>query len=361
MAVRDYFSADYREARGKFRDAAARAGAALQSFVNPKVRGPGGEELATEVARFGPKHAGRVLITVSATHGAEGFCGSGAQIGSLETGLHRELPADTALVVVHAINPYGFAWIRRVNEDNVDLNRNYVNHAAALPANPGYDELADAICPAEWSGAPFAEARRRLEAYAKQHGPAALQAAITAGQYNHADGVFFGGTAPTWSRETMLTIVAEHAAGARRLALIDFHTGLGPWGYGEPIVTHGQGSPALARARAWYGDRITSTSLGNSTSADVRGDMLTGVEHRYDKVEVTGLAVEYGTLPLNDVLDAVRADNWLHARGRLDSRQGREIKAQVRDAFYGDKDDWKEMIFEQALTHQRNALRGLAG
>ena len=361
MAVRDYFSADYREARGKFRDAATRAGVAFQSFVNPKVKGPNGEELATEVARFGPKNAGRVLITVSATHGAEGFCGSGAQIGSLETGLHRELPADTALVVVHAINPYGFAWIRRVNEDNVDLNRNYVNHAGALPANPAYDELADAICPAQWGAGPPTEAQQRLEAYGRQHGPAALQAAISAGQYKHADGVFFGGSAPTWSRETMLAIVAEHAAGARRLAIIDFHTGLGPWGYGEPIVTHGQGSPALARARAWYGDRITSTSLGNSTSADVRGDMLTGVEHRYGKVEVTGLAVEYGTLPLNDVLNAVRADNWLHTHGKLESPQGRVIKAQVRDAFYGDKDDWKGMIFEQAVTHQRNALRGLAG
>ncbi len=361
MATRDYFSADYREARGKFRDAAARVGAVLTTFVNPKVKGPGGEELATDVARLGPQNAERLLITVSATHGAEGFCGSGAQIGSFETGLGRELPADTALVAVHAINPYGFAWIRRVNEDNVDLNRNYVNHAGSLPANPGYDELADAICPAEWSDALLADARQRLEAYAKQHGPAALQLAITAGQYNHADGVFFGGTTPTWSRETMLKIVAEHAVGVRRLALIDFHTGLGPWGYGEPIVTHGNGSPALARARQWYGDRITSTALGNSTSADVRGDMLTGVEHRYGNIEVTGLAVEYGTLPLDQVLDAVRADNWLHMRGTLNNRQGREIKAMVRDAFYGDKDDWKDMIFQQALDHQRNALRGLAG
>src|SRR5258707_513704 len=361
MATRDYFSTDYREARGKFRDAAARTGAALTTYVNPKVKGPKGEELATDVARLGPRDASRLLVTVSATHGAEGFCGSGAQIGSFEAGLHRELPADTALVVVHAINPYGFAWIRRVTEDNVDLNRNYVNHAGALPTNPGYDELADAICPAEWEDAPLARARTRLEAYAKQHGPAALQFAVTAGQFTHADGVFFGGAAPTWSCENLLKILAEHAAGARCLAVIDFHTGLGPWGYGEPIVTHGNGSPALARARQWYGDRITSTSLGNSTSADVRGDMLTGVEHRYGGIEVTGLAVEYGTLPLNQVMDAVRADNWLHTRGKVDSAKGREIKAMVRDAFYSDKDDWKGMILEQALRHQRNALRGLAG
>jgi len=361
MAVRDYFSRDYSEARKKFRDAATRAGAALSTYVNPNVKGPTGEELSTDVARLGPRDANRVLITISATHGAEGFCGSGAQVGSFEAGLGPDLPADTALLAVHAINPYGFAWLRRVTEDNVDLNRNFVDHGAPLPRNPGYDELADAICPSEWQDAALAAAQRRLDAYGKRHGAAALQAAITAGQYNHGDGVFYGGERPTWSRETLLKIVTEHAARARRLAVIDFHTGLGPWGYGEPIVTHAPSTPGLARARQWYGDRITSPVLGNSTSADVKGDILTGLEKRYTGAAFTCLALEYGTLPLQQVLDAVRADNWLHAHGDVQSAQGREIKAMVRDAFYGDKDDWKGMIFEQAIGAERNALRGLAG
>ncbi|HKF73562.1 MAG TPA: M14 family metallopeptidase [Stellaceae bacterium] len=361
MAVRDYFSRDYGEARKKFRDAATRAGAALATYVNPKAKGLHGEELATDVARLGPRDSGRVLITISATHGAEGFCGSGAQVGSFEAGLGRELPADTALLAIHAINPYGFAWLRRVTEDNVDLNRNFVDHAAPLPRNPGYDELADAICPSEWQDAALAAAQKKLDAYRKKHGAAALQAAITVGQYNHADGVFYGGGRPTWSRETLLKIVSEHVGRARRIAAIDFHTGLGPWGYGEPIVTHAPNTPGLARARQWYGDRITSPMLGNSTSADVKGDILTGLERRHRSADLTCLALEYGTLPLQQVLDAVRADNWLHVHGDVASAQGREIKAMVRDAFYGDKDDWKGMIFEQAIAAERNALRGLAG
>jgi uncharacterized protein DUF2817 len=361
MTVRDYFSRDYAEARRKFREAATRAGAALATYVNPKVKGPDGEELSTDVARLGPRDASRVLITVSATHGAEGFAGSGAQVGSFEVGLGRELPADTALLAVHAINPYGFAWLRRVTEDNVDLNRNFVDHAGPRPLNPGYDELADAICPSEWQEVALATAQRKLDAFGKKHGPAALQAAITAGQYNHADGVFYGGERPTWSRETLLKIVTEHAARARRLAVIDYHTGLGPWGYGEPIVTHAPNTPGIARARQWYGDRITSPALGNSTSADVKGDILTGLEARHRGIEFTCLALEYGTLSLQQVLDAVRADNWLHAHGDPKSAQGRDIKVMVRDAFYGDKDDWKGMIFEQAVAAERNALRGLAG
>jgi hypothetical protein len=361
MAVREYFSSDYREARRKFRDAATRAGASLAAYVNPGAKGPSGEELATDVARLGPRDASRVLITISATHGAEGFCGSGAQVGSFEAGLGRELPAGTALVAVHAINPYGFAWLRRVTEDNVDLNRNFVDHAAPLPRNPGYDELAELICPSEWRDTVLEATRRRLAAYGEKHGAAALQFAITAGQYNHADGVFYGGGQPTWSRDTLLKAIAEHAAHARRLAVIDFHTGLGPWGYGEPIVTHAPNTPGVARAQQWFGDRITSTALGNSSSADVQGDILTGIERRRRDLEFTGLALEFGTLPLQQVLDAVRADNWLHIHGDLRSPQGREIKAMVRDAFYGDKDDWKGMIFEQAIAAERNALRGLDG
>ena len=56
----------------------------------------------------------------------------------------------------------------------------------------------------------------------------------------------------------------------------------------------------------------------------------------------------------------MRADNWLHAHGRLDSDKGREIKRMMRDAFYGDRPDWKSMIFEQAFAAERGALRGLA-
>ncbi len=361
MAVRDYFSKDYSEARRKFHDAATCAGAQLASHVNPAVKGPNGEELATDVARLGPRDASRVLLTISGTHGAEGFAGSGAQVGSFEAGLGRELPADTALLAIHAINPYGFAWLRRVTEENVDLNRNFVDHGGVLPSNPGYDELADAICPSAWEEAALAEARKKIEAFGRKHGSAALQAAITAGQYNHADGIFYGGARPTWSREILLKVVSEHAVRARRLAVIDYHTGLGPWGYGEPIVTHAPNTPGIARARQWFGDRITSPMLGNSTSADVKGDILTGLEKRCPGVELTCLALEYGTLSLQQVLDAVRADNWLHVHGDVQSVQGRGIKTMIRDAFYGDKDDWKGMIFEQAIAAERNALRGLAG
>ncbi len=361
MKTSDYFSADYAEARRKFRDAAQGAGARVESRVNDASRGPAGEALATDVAWLGPEDAARVLVTISGTHGAEGFAGAGIQTGSYLSGVARELPQDTALLAIHAINAYGFAWMRRVTEGNVDLNRNFVDHFRPLPENAGYVELADAICPREWNASARAAAQARLDAYASRHGAAAFQQAVSGGQYTHPDGVFYGGSAPSWSRRTLLAIAAAHLGRARHVAIIDYHTGLGPWGHGERIVVHRPGSAALARARDWYGADITSTALGTSTSSDVVGDGLTGLEHALDHAEVTGMALECGVRPMPETLDALRADNWLHMHGRPDSAEGREIKAAMRAVFYGDADDWKDSVFAQGLEAQRRALRGLQG
>jgi hypothetical protein len=359
MPPRDYFSADYFAARGRFRDAAARAGARLERYVNP-APGPDGEELTTDVAWLGPKDAGRVLVTISATHGGEGFCGSGLQVGWFESGLAAELPVDTALLAIHALNPYGFAWIRRVSEDNVDLNRNFVDFAKPLPENPGYDELAEWICPAEWSDAALAASAAVFEAYAKRHGTAALQRAVSGGQYRHPHGVFYGGSAPTWSRRTLERIVADFLQTARHVATIDYHTGLGPWGHGEMIVTFTEGAP-LERARRWYGaERISIPALGSSASADVAGDSMRGFAEALPTTSFTGMALEYGTLPFQDVLNAIRADAWLHRYGDPRGSRGREMKRAIRDTFYGDRDDWKATVYEQGVAAQRRALAGLA-
>src|SRR5215469_7640129 len=150
MNSADSFSPDYAAARVKFREAAEAAGAALDSYPHPE-RGPDGGDLSTDVALIGPKTAERVLVMISATHGVEGFCGSGAQVDWLRRGEAASLPSGLAVLMIHAINPYGFAWLRRVTQENVDLNRNWVDFAGPLPENPGYDALADAAVPAEWT------------------------------------------------------------------------------------------------------------------------------------------------------------------------------------------------------------------
>jgi hypothetical protein len=192
MNSADSFSASYPEARAKFREEAAAAGGALEAIANPNL-GPDGGDLSTDVAWFGPRTAEKVLVMVSGTHGVEGFCGSGAQVDWLRRGELAAIPGDMAVMMVHAINPHGFAWLRRVTEENIDLNRNWINFTNVLPENKGYDELAEAAVPAEWTEeAQRASAKVMLE-YAGRHGAMGLQQALSGGQYRHATGVFYGG------------------------------------------------------------------------------------------------------------------------------------------------------------------------
>jgi len=360
MAPSAYFSESYAQAREKFRAAAASAGATIATHPHPE-RGPKGEALSVDVARLGPPGATRRLVTISATHGVEGFCGSAIQAGWFESGLAKMLPPDTALLAVHAINPHGFAWLRRVTEGNVDLNRNFIDFSREPPANPAYDELAEAICPVEWTEESRARTGAQLYAYRESHGAAALQKAITGGQFQHKDGVFYGGREAGWSRRTLLAILGDELVGVRDAAIVDFHTGLGPYGYGEAIVSHRPGSAGLARAEAWYGDRVTSAALGSSTSSDLAGDCLVGIEEAFPAVNQTAITLEFGTVPLEEVFEVLRADNWLHHHGTLDSAAGRAIKEQIRAAFYCGGADWKTMLFEQGAEIQRQALMGLAG
>lgn len=352
------FSASYAEARGKFRDAATAAGASLSTYVHPEP-GPDGGELTTDCAWIGPTDATAVLVLVSGTHGVEGFCGSGAQVDWLRRGEAGQLGTDQAVLLVHAINPYGFAWKRRVTHENVDLNRNFVDFSGPLPTNPDYETLAATVKPADWSGETQAAARKVLRAFAETHSFRAMAQAISGGQYTHSDGLFFGGSGPTWSRLTLESIFRTYLSQATDIGVVDYHTGLGPEGYAEPIISAPQGSPEYERAMAWYGLAAKSHLSGDSVSAQIAGDWLGAAPALLPHARFTGISLEYGTQDSNRVLDALRADNWLHAHGDPRSPQGQQIKAQILAAFYVDTDLWRGMVLGQSLMAVREAIAGL--
>jgi hypothetical protein len=114
------------EARGKFLAAARAPRASIEAYVNPNAKGAAGEELALNVARFGDSDAESLLIVCSGTHGNEGFCGSFCQTAFIEEGvIDTRRPRAVVVLLVHAVNPYGFSHIGLVTENNVDFNRNF--------------------------------------------------------------------------------------------------------------------------------------------------------------------------------------------------------------------------------------------
>ena len=355
-AHRIRLAADYSEARARFLDAAAVAGARMTRQAL-SLTGPDGEPLATDVACLGRPDAPARLLVISGTHGVEGFAGSVCQTEALTR--TTAVPDDLAIVFVHAINPFGFAWIRRVNEDNVDLNRNCIDFSAGIPENPGYDALADVLVPDRWDEETQRATAEEMLAFAREHGFDGLQAAVSMGQYRHPTGVFYGGSRPVWSQRTLEAILREHCSGAERVGVIDLHTGLGPFGVGELIASH-PGGIGKERLDAWYGE-YTVPSEGTSVSADVRGDILDAIEGWLPGTVVTGVAIEWGTVDIVAVSTALRADAWLHAHGDPRGPEAAPIRAQLRDAFAPDDPAWANLVWERFAEVGERTTVGLVG
>ena len=359
-AARHCPSPEYATARARFRKAAAQAGAAMAHHDNPN-RGPDGGDLTTDVAWIGPSDAKCVIALVAGVHGVEGFCGSAAQLDWLENGGPQNLPEGMAAILIHAINPHGFAWQRRVTEENVDLNRNFVDFAQKLPENPGYGEVHDGLLPPSLDDAALKKAEEIIAAYKAKHGERAFQYARGGGQYTHADGFFYGGTAPTWSRQTLESILAGLDARPRQhVAVIDFHTGLGPYGYGEPICVHPVGLPAIARAKAWWGESVTETDAGTSVSTPRLGTAEIGWRRQFGD-RFTYVALEFGTFSTERGRVVQRDDHMLHRRGPFDwhAPEARRTKAAIKRHYIPDTPDWWEMVLFRSRQMIRMGLAGL--
>jgi hypothetical protein len=176
----------------------------------------------------------------------------------------------------------------------------------------------------------------------------------------HPEGVFYGGRGASWSNWTLTEILRRYAGHASAAAIIDLHTGLGPFGYGEIMNGHDAGTDGFARVSEWFGGEATSNAEGSSSSAPITGDTLAGALRALPGVSVTGITLEYGTYPLTDVLRAIRADNWLRFHGEPDSDVGRSIKADIRRMFYPDDAAWKRSVVARAVDVFRRTLAGLA-
>lgn len=352
------FEPDYAAARADFAQAAREAGASLESHPHP-LRGPAGEALAVDTAWLGPRDAERVLVTVSATHGVEGIYGSACQRAHLRRVAREGLPEGQAMLVVHALNPHGYAWSRRVDHENIDVNRNHVDFTRPLPANPGYatvHRMLDALEPTAAGVAAFEQA---MGAFVAREGRAAV-AAATGGQHTHPDGIFFGGLAPSWSRRTLEAIVGRWLRQARAIAVLDHHTGLGPHGHTEIICRHPVASRALALARGWYGSDVTSPGAGESQSAAGEGGVRDAFDAWCPQALVVAVALEVGTIDERLVFFALVADHVLRTRGEPSSPAAEAVRRRMRAAFYCDDDAWRERVLRRSMELHDAAQAGLA-
>ena len=341
------FPATYAQARDRFLAAARARGARLDAHVNPAGPGLDGEPLAVDVATLGPDDAREALMVTSGTHGVEGYCGSGVQHALLREGpeLDDALAAGARVVLVHALNPWGFSWRRRVTEDNVDLNRNVRPFPVPDGPDPDYDEVHDLLLPARWP--PTGADRNALAAFVARPGAAHFQWAVSKGQWSRPDGLFYCGRAPTWSHAVLRAVMRARVRGAARLHWVDVHTGLGPGGHGEMIYAGLDVADDVARTRACWGPAVTSIFDGSSTSARIVG-MIGGTFYaECAGTALATIALEFGTVPFDGITEALRFDHWVAARAPQDAALRAQARERMLGAFFVDTDDWKAAILRQ--------------
>jgi hypothetical protein len=339
------FSDSYAEARGKFLAAACDAGARLTTHVLPDLKGPDGETLACDVAVLGPEQAERAAIIVSGTHGIETFGMSAIQHHWLTARAGTAQPQDIKIVLVHAINPWAFAYKTRANENNVDLNRNFLSgdEWQGQP-NPAYDRLTPFFHSDPSDAARCFDTWLAYRAYLDQHG-AHLENELFEGQTHRPDGLCYAGAKPEWSNRAFRRIIRDHLAAAKRIGFIDWHTGVGAFGQIVHLIFDPvQSAEYEAAARWWNLAPQEKSAYKAGSNPKFRGLLCQAIRQELPDALCAGGVIEFGTAEEYGMFRGDVLDVWLRNEGRNDPGH---------DHF---RDDYRNTLCPRDLSWRRTIL-----
>lgn len=345
-AILSAFSQRYAGARDRFISAVETSSIVerINNIAHP-LRGPKNERLFCDIAWAGNPRSKNILLLVSGLHGVEG--GVGSAIQSDFVGRHRRLPADVCVVMVHALNPWGFACASRNDHEGIDINRNFVKFDDSLP------DSSEAV--AIWKQlvkqpATLGSVAGQREQFDK----------LSQGQYSDAEALYFGGNTISWSRKTIEDLAAQLKPEKRqKVVVIDIHSGLGPYGYGELISDHPDGSAGQQMARALFGATVTEPALGTSVSG-VKYGLHDYFWHKQGD-NVCFLTLEFGTFGSQQMLNVLFADQQLQQSGKVDWSEQKtlDIKHAMQDFFCPDEKQWQELVLFRGRQVIEMALEGL--
>ncbi len=332
----DYFSPSYAAARSRFRDKVKAARGRLES-LELDARGPDGETLSIDIGWFGAEQPQRVLLLSSGLHGSEGFAGSAIQLQFLEA--VPQVPDDGTIVIVHTLNPYGMAWLRRVNEENVDLNRNFLGPDESYAGAPQkYSELDPFLNPPNPPSWDLFYAKALWLLLWDRDGT--IKQAVTGGQYEYHKGLFFGGKRLQEGPQRIQSWVEQHLATAKHIVVIDIHTGLGKYGN---YKLHADAKD-YERLRSIFGARVIKLDPKGNVYA-IRGGFRTMFPRAVPGASVDFVSQEFGTYNQLRVLQALRQENRWHHYGK--DGINHRAKATLTDVFCPEYGDWRRSVLAQ--------------
>jgi hypothetical protein len=338
----DYFSPDYQTARRRFRDAVGLRGGRLDT-LKLAGRGPHDEDLTIDIGWFGAAMPRRLLVHSSGVHGVEGFAGSAIQLQWLAENIPT-LASDSAIALVHMLNPYGAAWLRRVNENNVDLNRNFgaarTAHRESAREYAALDSLLNPRSPPRQDFFLVRSARLVL-----LHGMVRLRQTVIGGQTTNPKGLFYAGENPEPAVSAYESYLRDRLRHANRIVAIDVHTGFGRYGEDTLMVDAAtQHARVNAQMHAAFGPRV-QLSDGTGTAYRVDGSQQDMYTRLVPGAEVHFATQEFGTLRPLRVLAALRAENRWHHYGGGDVSH--PVKRRLLEVFCPADERWRAAVLNR--------------
>ena len=271
-----------------------------------------GNSLCIDIAYIGKIDAKKMYISTSGIHGVEGFAGSAIQLEILNN--IKEIPDDIAFIFVHILNPWGMSWLRRENESNVDLNRNFLygneQYTGSHPHYSKLDKLINtAILPKRYNSFNI-----QLFFHSLIYGKIKTKQAYAEGQYDFPKGLHFGGHKLEKGPNKFIDYLKSKLKHVSNCMWIDLHTGLGPSGEDALLVDLNSKDKKYKELKYQnFGHRIASLDPKEGVAYKIRGGMQKGIELRFPEINWTSITQEFGTINGISVISSLRTESsWVH-------------------------------------------------
>lgn len=340
----DPYSQSYDEARERFAAASRAVNARIASYPITAAA-----DLLIDVAIFGAADAPTLVIS-SGLHGIEGFFGSAVQLALLQRLARAQTPPRLRYVLIHALNPYGFRELRRVNEDNIDLNRNFLAEAADYHGAPrGYAELNAFLNPPSRPTRlePF---RLRAAWHIWRRGLQTLKNAVAGGQYDYPRGLFYGGKSASASAEIVKQYCDAWLDNAQQVLHIDLHTGLGEYAMPTLLLNETTTSPYYGwYTHAFGADQVEPLTRAHGTAYKASGVFGHWMQQHFGSLTYRYVGAEFGTYPIVRVLAALRAENRAHHYCEPNDPALTRSKLALLECFCPSAPAWRRDALESAL------------
>ena len=357
MSPSHWFSKNYNEASSRFREQISNLKILGHNVVHEQLNldhcGPFSEELIIDIAIVGSIQSEKMFLYTSGIHGVEGFAGSAIQLSVLDL-ISNEAPFDThCIIFIHIINPYGMAWLRRVNENNVDLNRNFLNEKSEFHGEPdGYERINNFLNPSKIPNKYDFSFYLKGVLYLVKYGFRNLKQWIAQGQYQRSDSIQFGGKEMQKGPALIMNWLKNNITQVKEAVAVDLHTGLGPSGYDTILIPDTINKEDYDVLKNIYQDHVAPLDPDKGIGYKIKGDLHSGITNYFSDIKWIYVTQEFGTFPPTTVFKNLRAENMWTQNSSLKGDE--ELlkhwsRMKLMRTFNPDDQVWQSKIIDRGL------------